>query len=102
MAKEHVYGEVNNESDLKRISGEIRAEVERTKTRPELTEHYRRAGYLVTLTYSPAWEKKFGDAELKRLRQIADDEFASTAAAINKRAKAIGTDPSYDTTWGKG
>jgi hypothetical protein len=95
----HIYGKVENESDLKRIIAQIRGEVEQAVSRPALTELYRRAGYLVTLTYSPAWEKKFG-AEVAALRELAEGEFRKTARKINERAKQIGTDPDYDETWG--
>jgi hypothetical protein len=95
----HIYGEVDNENDLKRIFSQIRCEVEQADSRPALTELYRRAGYLVTLTHSPAWEKKFG-AEVARLRKIAEDEFRETARKINQRATQIGTEADYDETWG--
>jgi hypothetical protein len=98
--KEHVYGEVNSAGDLRRIFAQIRSEVAMAISRDELTELYRRAGYLVTLTFSPAWEKRFGD-EVIELRQLAEEEFSKTAHKINERAKAIGTDPDYDETWGE-
>jgi hypothetical protein len=97
---QHVYGEVDNEADLRRIAGEIRDDVEKASTRDELTKLFRRAGYLVTLTYSPAWHEKFG-AQVDTLRRLADDEFATTARKINQRATQIGTDADYDDTWGK-
>lgn len=100
MAVEHhIYGEVENEADLKRIFSQIRREVEEADSRPALTELYRRAGYLVTLTHSPAWEKKFG-AEVAALRELAKDEFRKTARKINQRAAQIGTEADYDETWG--
>jgi hypothetical protein len=98
--REHVYGEVNSAGDLRRIFAQIRSEVAMATSRDELTELYRRAGYLVTLTFSPAWEKRFGD-EVIELRQLAEEEFSKTAHKINERAKAIGTDPDYDETWGE-
>jgi hypothetical protein len=97
--KEHVYGEVHNAGDLKRIFAKIRSEVATASSREELTELYRRAGYLVTLTFSPAWEKHFG-GEVHELRRIAEEEFSKTAHKINERAKVIGTDPNYDDKWG--
>jgi hypothetical protein len=99
--KEHVYGEIDNAGDLKRIFAKIRSEVAMAASRSELTEFYRRAGYLVTLTYSPAWEKHFG-AGVHELRQIAEEGFSKTAHKINERAKAIGTDSDYDEKWGDG
>jgi hypothetical protein len=97
--KEHVYGEVDNAGDLKRIFAQIRSELARATSRDELTDLYRRAGYLVTLTYSPAWEKKFGEKVIE-LREIAAQEFSKTAHKINERAGTIGTDPDYDEKWG--
>ena len=78
MPDEHVYGEVENESDLRRIFAAIREDVSRTTTREDLTRLYRRAEYLVTLTFSPAWQNKFGDS-IEELRRVAKAEFATTA-----------------------
>ncbi|HVU11989.1 MAG TPA: hypothetical protein VHD90_11965 [Phototrophicaceae bacterium] len=95
----HIYGEVNSKTGLKTIFKEIRADVEKARSRPDLTELYRRAGYLITLTHAPSWEEKFGK-EASDYRQVATDEFATTARKINARAKAIGTDADYDESWG--
>ena len=97
----HVYGEVNSKSDLKKIFGEIRQDVDKAKDRPDLTELYKRAGYLVTLTHSPAWEEKFGK-EISQLRKAGEEEFGVTARKINRRAGEIGTEADYDETWGHG
>jgi hypothetical protein len=51
----HIYEEVNSKTGLKRIFMEIRHDVKEAKSRPELTELYKRAGYLITLTHAPAW-----------------------------------------------
>lgn len=99
--KERVYGEVNSEGDLRRIDAAIRAEVATAASREDLTRLYRRAEYLITLTYAPAWEKKFG-SQVDALRKIAATEFSATAAAINQRAKALGIPADYDETWGGG
>jgi hypothetical protein len=96
---QHVYGEVDNEADLRKISTEIRGDIDKAKSREDLTKLFRRAGYLVTLTYSPAWHEKFG-AKASELRRLADDEFATTARNINQRAAQIGTDADYDEHWG--
>lgn len=98
--EQHVYGEVNSEQDLRHIFELIRRDVEQASTRQELTELYRRAGYMVTLTASPAWKKKFGP-EADDLRRIAEEEFARTARAINQRAAEVNTEPDYDETWGE-
>jgi hypothetical protein len=75
--------------------------VENAESRPALTELYRRAGYLITLTYAPSWDEKFG-AKAKQLREDAQKEFRITAHKINARAKQIGTEADYDDTRGKG
>lgn len=67
---EHIYGEVDKESDLRQIFAEIRREVAQATTREALTKRHCRAEYLITLTYSPAWPKKFGP-KIDVLRQVA-------------------------------
>jgi len=100
MAKDtHIYGEVEDKTDLKEVFSEIRDDVEKAGSRPELTELYRRAGYLITLTNASSWEKKFGD-DLDDIRNTAEDEFAKTARVINRRAEQVGTDANYDEKWG--
>ncbi len=95
----HVYGEVNSKTGLKKVFTEIRDDVEKAKSRSELTELHRRAGYLVTLSHAPSWKEKFGD-EISTIRKTAEDEFSTTAHKINQRAKTIGTEADYDDTWG--
>ena len=101
MAKDttHIYGEVDNKTDLKEVFSEIRDDVENADSRSDLTELYRRAGYLITLTNASSWEKKFGD-DIDEIRDTAEDEFAKTARKINSRAKEVGTDANYDEKWG--
>jgi len=100
MAKDtHIYGEVDNKIDLKEVFTEIRKDVENAGSRPDLTELYRRAGYLITLTNAASWEKKFGD-EIGEIRATAEEEFAKTARKINSQAEKIGTDADYDEKWG--
>lgn len=97
---QHVYGEVNNKTDLRQLFQEIRKDVDHANERSELTELYRRAGYMITLSYAPSWEKKFGD-DAEELRDVAEDEFARTARKINQQAEEIGTDADYDEAWGE-
>jgi hypothetical protein len=100
MAKDtHIYGEVDNKTDLKKVFSEIRDDVEKADSRPALTELYRRAGYLITLTNASSWEKKFGD-EIDDIRDTAEEEFSKTARKINRRAEEVGTDANYDEKWG--
>ena len=69
--------------------------------RPALTELYKRAGYMIALTYAPSWEEKFG-RDAGTLRRVGQDEFRKTARKINQRAEAIGTDADYHEQWGSG
>jgi hypothetical protein len=95
----HVYGEIDSKADLTRVFRAIRRDVDEAGSRPSLTELYKRAGYLITLTYAPSWEDKFG-ARAPLLRKAGQDEFRKTVKKINKRAKQVGTEPDYDETWG--
>jgi hypothetical protein len=95
----HIYGEVNSKTGLKRIFTDIRRDIAGAKSRPSLTELYKRAGYLITLTYAPSWDEKFG-RDASALRRIGRDEFQKTARKINSRAKQIGTKADYDEEWG--
>jgi len=100
MAKDtHIYGEVDNKTDLKDVYLQIRKNVEGADSRSELTELYKRAGYLITLSNAPSWEDKFGD-DIDEIRDVGEDEFSKTARKINSRAEEIGTDADYDETWG--
>ncbi len=98
--KRNVYGEVKNKTDMHKVFSEIRKDVGGAKSRPALTELYKRAGYLVTLTHAPSWKEKFG-REARELRQVGEKEFTTTAKKINSRARKIGAEADYDETWGK-
>ena len=101
MAKERqIYGEINSQSDMHKVFSEIRQDVDQAKTRPALTELYKRAGYLITLTHAPSWEVKFG-RETGALRELGEEEFRKTARKINRRAGEIGAEADYDETWGE-
>ena len=95
----HIYGEVNSKTGLKKVFMDIRRDVSSAKSRPALTELYKRAGYLITLTHAPSWEKKFGK-DASALRMTGKEEFHKTAKKINSRAKQIGTDADFDEKWG--
>ena len=79
----------------------IRRDVDGAKSRPALTDLYKRASYLITLTYARSWEQKFGN-EAVALRQVGEDEFRKTAHKINRRAIKLGTEADYDEKWGTG
>jgi len=97
----HIYGEVNSKTGMRRIFMDIRRDVEKASSRPALSELYKRAGYLITLTHSPAWEKRFGRGAAT-LRTTGKEEFSKTARKINRRAAQIGTEADYDEKWGAG
>lgn len=96
----HIYGEVNSSTGLKKVFTDIRRDIASARSRPSLTELYRRAGYLITLTYAPSWEEKFG-RKAGTLRKLGQEEFRKTAKKINSRAKQIGTEADFDEKWGK-
>jgi hypothetical protein len=97
----HVYGEVDSKTGLKKVFREIRRDVAEARSRPALTELYKRAGYLITLTHAPSWEEKFG-RKAASLRRDAKAEFGTTARKINRRARELGTEADYDEKWGGG
>lgn len=96
----HVYGEINNKTNLRDVFLQIRKDVEQADARDALTELHRRAGYLITLSYAPAWQEKFGD-DINEIREVAEEEFVRTAKKINSRAEEIGTDADYAEEWGE-
>jgi hypothetical protein len=100
-ADRHIYGEVHSKTGMKRIFTDIRHNVDSARSRPALTELYKRAGYLITLTYAPSWEEKFG-RKAAGLRRVGEAEFSKTARKINRRAAKIGTEADFDEKWGKG
>jgi hypothetical protein len=95
----HVYGKIDSEAEMRQVFADIRHDVANADDRPALTELYRRAGYLITLTYAPSWQEKFG-ANDAALRKIAEEEFRKTAREINRRAERIGAEADYHETWG--
>lgn len=97
---QHIYGEIDNKTNLREVFRDIRKDVDKAEERSELTELHRRAGYLITLSYAPAWEKKFGD-DIDEIRSVAEEEFARTARKINQRAEDIDTEANYDEAWGE-
>ena len=84
--------QINNETDMRQVFHRIDHDIDAVDSRPALTELYRQAGYLITLTFAPSWAEKFGGIEAQRLRQIGEDEFRKTAHKINQRAIRIGTE----------
>src|SRR5262245_40276073 len=99
-ATRQIYGEVNSKTGMRRVFTEIRRDVQEARSRPALTELYKRAGYLVTLTHAPSWQEKFGK-DAAALRAVGKEEFGKTARKINRRAAEVGTEANFDETWGE-
>jgi hypothetical protein len=95
-----VYGHVSSKADIDRIFAEIRDDLSHAGSRATLTELYRRAGYLITLTYAPSWEDRFGD-KAASLRHEAEVDFRKLVKQLNAKAERIGEKGDYDENWGK-
>ncbi len=101
MAKgRQIYGEIDSKADMEKVFLDIRKDINQANSRPALTELYKRAGYLITLTYAPSWDEKFGK-RAGSLRKVGEAEFGKTARKINRRAEQIGTEADYDEKWGE-
>ena len=48
---------------------------------------------------SPVVEKS--DSEMKRRREVTENEFATTVRMLNERAKKLGVEADYDEDWEK-
>lgn len=86
------------EKDLHQVFREIRESVEQAQTREELTELYKRTGYMITMTHATPVEEKH-DREMKDRRKTTEHEFATTVRRINNRAKEIGVEADYNENW---
>ena len=95
----HIYGEVNSIRDIRELNRTIRQEMDRVKTREQLTELKKRSDYLCTLTFSPAWKTKFGE-KVNRLREVAMEENRKTVQQANEMARRHGWPANYD-PWGE-
>ena len=90
-----IYGKVESAEDIRRINCIIRDEMLKAEDEAHLTELKKRSDYLCTLTYSPFWQKKFGD-EIEKLREVAIEENRATVKMANYVAKYKGFDKEYD------
>jgi len=93
--------QIGSQQDIMMIFNEIEQEVDSAENRPTLTELYKRAGYLVTLTQEPSWTRRLNPNDAEKIQQAAETEFEKTANLINDRARTIGTSPDYDDVWGE-
>ena len=94
-----IYGHVNGITDIQDINRKIRGQIRRTRSVQRITELVSRSRYLVTLTYSPAWRKKFR-GKIRRMRSVASREYETTARLANRRLIQLGRSPRYDVTYG--
>ena len=92
-----IYGKVNTPEDIRRINCIIRDEMLDAEDEAHLSELKKRSDYLCTLTYSPFWEKRFGDA-IEALRQAALEENRITVKEANLLAAYRGMKKTY-TPW---
>jgi len=90
-----IYGKVETPEDIRRINCIIRDEMLTVETPAQLTDLKKRSDYLCTLTYSPFWQKKFGD-KIEELRQVALEENRATVKTANYVAKYKGFDRTYE------
>ena len=90
-----IYGKVETADDIRRINCIIRDEMLNVEDDAQLTELKKRSDYLCTLTYSPFWQKKFGD-KIEEMRNTAIEENRATVRTANYVAKYKGFDKSYD------
>jgi hypothetical protein len=95
----HIYGEINSIKDIREVNRTIRQEMDGVRTREQLTELKKRSDYLCTLTFSPAWQKKFGE-KVTRLREVAMEENRKTVRHANAVARRHGWPAKYD-PWGE-
>ncbi|WP_456471223.1 hypothetical protein [Caminibacter sp.] len=90
-----IYGRVESVEDVRRINCIIRDEMLNVESAAELTDLKKRSDYLCTLTYSPFWQKKFGD-KIEELRESAIEENRATVKTANYMAKYKKFDRSYE------
>ena len=98
LAHKLVYLEIDSKTVLKDAFSEIRDEVGQAASRPELSDLYNRAGYLVELANDSFWERKFFD-DIEDIRRTAEQEFGKTARKINSQAEKLGIHGNYDEIW---
>ena len=95
-----IYNKIDNLKDLRTVSNKIRKDIRKVKLQSALTELHKRQSFLVTLTYSPSFRKKFG-SKIISLRKVAKFEYTKTALLINRKAKSLGLKVKYDKYWGR-
>jgi hypothetical protein len=100
MPDDNVYSEVNTLQDVRRINSMIRRDMSGARSRDRLTELKKRADYLCTLTYSPAWHEKLGK-RASRFLEVAKAEDEKTTEKANQVARRHKWSGEYN-PWGGG
>ena len=85
----HEYGIVRGISDIRAINCHIREQIKEATTREKIAKLVRRSKYLYTLTFAPAWKEAFR-GKIRRMREVAKEEYAKTARVANKRLEELG------------
>ena len=85
----HEYGAVRGVSDIRAINCYIREQIRKARSRRKITELVRRSLYLYTLTHAPAWKKAF-EGKIRRMREVAKEEYERTARTANKQLDKLG------------
>lgn len=94
----HTNVEGNARTDPQGRFKEIREGVEKAQSQEELTELYKRAAYMILMTHSSPVDEKV-DKEIKRKRQLTEEEFSRTVRLINEQAEKIGVEADYNEDW---
>jgi len=81
-----IYRRIENAKDIGKINRMIRSQIRSARTRSRLTELKKRSRYLIVLTYSPAWRKRYN---IQALRRRARKEYILTVKVANARLKKI-------------
>ena len=89
-----IYGKVETPRDIARINCIIRDEMLIVEDEAALSELKKRSDYLCTLTYSPFWQKRFGE-QIEEFRKVALEENRVTVKEANIVAKYRGFDKEY-------
>lgn len=81
-----IYGHIENTKDIGRINRKIRSQIRSASTRSRITELKKRSRYLIVLTHSPGWKKKYN---IGALRRRAQKEYAMTTKVANERISKV-------------
>ena len=101
MTKDTLLNEVTEDRrDVSHTFEEIRAALEKAKSKEDLTELYKQCVYMILLTHSSPVEEKY-EKDMRRRRETTEKEFARTVRMINKQAKKIGVEADYNEDWEK-